>query len=145
VNPLRSLLAILSGLAFISIVVELLEFTLVNAVAGQPLTDPEAYFAVRNQPRILAGKLVYNSLAALLGGYAVAKVAGHAEIAHGGFAAAVQTASLAWGALASDFSRFTPGWMWAALIVLTAPAMMAGAAIRARARRGRGTASEVEP
>jgi hypothetical protein len=87
---------------------------------------------------------VYNTLAAVLAGYVVAKIAGHAEWAHAGVAAAVQTASLVWAALASEYAPFTPGWMWASLVVLTAPAMLAGAAVRARAARLQTPSAEVE-
>jgi hypothetical protein len=142
VNPVRSLLAVLGGIALISLVVEPLEFTLVNATASQPVTDMAGYFAVRNQPGILAAKLVYNTLAALLGGYMAARIAGHAELAHAAFAGAVQTASLLWAAFASEYASFTPGWMWGALIVLTGPAMVAGAAIRARAVRAQAASRE---
>lgn len=132
-SPIRSLLAVLGGIALVSLLVEPLEFTLVGAVAGGAVTDIDAYFAVRNRPWMLAAKLVYNTAAALLGGYMVAKIAGHAEMAHTGLAAAVQTAALIWGATASEYAPYTPAWMWVMLILLTGPAMLAGGAIRARA------------
>ena len=132
-NPLRSVVAVLGGIAVVSLVVEPLEFTLVNAVADAPIEDAAGYFAVRNLPGILAAKLVYNSLAAMLGGYMAAKIARRAEIAHGAAAAVLQTAALIWGMTASEFADQTPMWMWVALVVLTGPAMVAGATIRARA------------
>ncbi len=118
-----------------SIVVETLEFTLVNAVAGGGITDMAGYFAVRNQPAILGAKLVYNSLAAVLGGYMTAKVAGQREMLHAGVAALAQTAALIWGFTAGEYAAFTPAWMRIALVLLTGPAMLAGASIRARAAR----------
>jgi len=144
VNPVRSLLAIIGGIALISLVVEPLEFTLVNAVAGQPIPDLAGYFEVRNRGGILAAKLVYNTLAAVLGGYMTAKIAGERELAHAGLAAAVETAMLVWTALAGEYAHFTPGWMWGALIVLTGPAMMAGASVRARAARVETRSTEVQ-
>ena len=118
-----------------SIVVETLEFTLVNAAAGGAITDMAGYFAVRNQPGILGAKLVYNSLAASLGGYMTAKVAGVREMMHAGVAALAQTAALIWGFTAGEYAGFTPIWMRIALVLLTGPAMLAGASIRARAAR----------
>lgn len=132
-NPLRSLIAVLGGIALISLIVEPLEFTLVNAVADQPIADMAAYFAIRNRPGMLAAKLVYNTLAALLGGYMTAKIAGATEMTHAAVAAAAQTAALIWGFTASEFAPYTPVWMRVALVLLTGPAMMAGAIIRKQA------------
>ncbi len=125
----------LGGIGLVSIVVETLEFTLVNAVAGGTILDMAGYFAVRNRPVILGAKLVYNTLAAVLGGYMTAKVAGTREMAHAGVAALVQTAALIWGFTAGEYAAFTPAWMRIALVLLTGPAMLAGASIRARAVR----------
>lgn len=132
-NPLRSIVAILGGVLLISVVVEVLEFTLVNARAGGAIRDMPGYFAVRNQPMMLAAKLGYNTFAAVLGGYMTAKVAGHQEMLHGVVAALLQTAALIWGFTAGEYAAFTPVWMRVALVLLTGPAMMAGALIRARA------------
>ena len=129
----RSVIAVIGGVALISLVVESLEFTLVNAVADEEVLDLAGYFAVRNQPAVLGAKLVYNTLAALLGGYMTAKIAGTAEMTHGGVAALVQTAALVWGFTAGEYASFTPLWTRIALVLLMGPAMMAGAAIRARA------------
>ena len=132
---IRSLIAILGGIGLISLVAEVLEFTLVGAAAGGPLPDLDAYFAVRNRPSILGAKLVYNTVAAVLGGYMTAKIAGRHEMAHARIAALVQTAALIYGFTAGEFAAYTPVWMRAALIVLTGPAMLAGATIRTRAAR----------
>lgn len=134
-NFIRSLVAILGGIGLISIVAELLEFTLVAAAAGGPLTDLDAYFAIRNRPSILGAKLVYNTVAAILGGYVTARIAGRHEMEHARIAALVQTAALIYGFTAGEYASFTPPWMRLALIMLTAPAMLAGAMIRARAAR----------
>jgi hypothetical protein len=133
VSPIRSIVAVLGGILLVSVVVEVLEFTLVNARAGGAITDMSEYVAVRNQPVMLAAKLVYTSLAAVLGGYMTAKVAGRQELLHGGVAALAQTAALIWGFTAGDYAAFTPVWMRVALVALIGPAMVAGASIRARA------------
>jgi hypothetical protein len=132
-NPLRTALAVIGGVALISFIVEPLEFTLVNAVAEEPVRDMAGYFAVRNTPAMLAGKMVYNTLAALLGGYITAKIAGAEEMKHGALAAAVQTTALVWGFTAGEYASFTPVWMRMALVVVTGPAMLAGAWVRAQA------------
>jgi hypothetical protein len=101
------------------------------------------YFDVRNRPAILGAKLVYNSLAAVLGGYMTARLAGVEEMKHAGLAAAAQTAGLIWGFTAAEYAAFTPLWMRVTLVLVTGPAMMAGAAIRVHAARA-GASTEVE-
>ncbi|MBI2187709.1 MAG: hypothetical protein HYU37_11435 [Acidobacteria bacterium] len=132
-NPIRSIVAVLGGILLISVVVEVLEFTLVSARAGGAIIDLTGYFAIRNQPVMLAAKLVYNTLAAMLGGYMIAKVAGTREMLHGGVGALLQTAAFAWGFTVGEYAAFTPVWMRVVLVALTGPAMLAGASIRARA------------
>ena len=132
-NPIRSLGAVLGGLGVISLVVEALEFTLVTAASGGRVTDMAQYFAIRNQTGILAAKLVYNTVAAILGGYVTARVAMADEMRHAAAAAAAQTVALIWGFTAGEFASYTPIWMRIALVILMGPAMMVGAAVRARA------------
>ena len=132
---IRSIVAVLGGIGLISIVVEALEFSLVNAVAGGAITDMQGYFAVRNQPGILIAKLGYNSVGGVLGGYLTAKVSGRQEMQHAWAAAILQTAGLVWGFTGGEFAAFTPVWMRIALVLLTGPAMLVGASIRARAVR----------
>jgi hypothetical protein len=134
-DVIRTIVAVLGGIGLLSIVVEVLEFTLVSAVAGAPPTDLAGYFAVRNQPAILTAKLGYNSVGAVLGGYLTARVAGRQEMLHGWMAAIVQTAALIFGFTIGEFAGFTPIWMRIALVVTTGPAMLLGASIRARAAR----------
>jgi hypothetical protein len=134
VNPIRSVIAVMGGIAVISLVVEALEFTLVTAVSGGSIADMSGYFAVRNRPTILTAKVAYNTLAAVLGGYVTAKIAGTHELIHSGVAALIQTGALIWGFTAGEYASFTPAWMRIALVVLTGPAMMAGGMIRARAQ-----------
>ncbi|MBI4888723.1 MAG: hypothetical protein HY824_16615 [Acidobacteria bacterium] len=135
-NPIRSIIAVLGGLAVVSLVTESLEFTLVTAASGGTVADMAGYFQVRNRPAILAAKLVYNTLAGVLGGYMTAKVAGARELRHGVVVAVVQTAALIWGFTAGEYAAFTPAWMRVALLLLTGPAMVAGASVRAKAVGG---------
>jgi hypothetical protein len=135
VEVIRSIIAVLGGIGLLSIVVEVLEFSLVNAVAGGTITDMQGYFAVRNQPAILTAKLGYNSVGAILCGNLTARDACRQEMRHAWVAAFVQTAALIWGFTGSAYAEFTPGWMRIALVLLTGPAMLVGASIRARAAR----------
>ena len=132
-NPFRSIIAVLGGIGLVALVSEALEFTLVTAASGGSITDLAGYFEVRNRPMILAAKLVYNSVAAILGGYITARVAGSREMLHAGAAAAIQTMALIWGFTAGEYASFTPVWMRIALVLLTGPAMLLGASVRAKA------------
>lgn len=131
---LRGIVGVLAGIAVISIVVETLEFTLVSALAAGAIDDMDGYFAVRNQPGVLAAKVVYNTLAAVLGGYVTAKIAGASEMKYASVAASLQTFALIYGMKGSEYGPFTPTWMWVVLILLTGPAILLGAAVRAQAR-----------
>jgi hypothetical protein len=134
VTPIRSIIAVLGGIGVISLVVEALEFTLVTAVSGGSIADMSGYFAVRNRPTILTAKVVYNTLAAVLGGYITAKIAATRELVHTAVAAVIQTLALIWGFTAGEYAGFTPAWTRIALVLLTGPAMMAGGMIRAKAQ-----------
>ena len=142
-NPIRSLGAVLGGLGVISLVAELLEFSLVTAVSGGRVTDMSQYFAVRNQTGILAAKLVYSTVAAILGGYVTARVAMVDEMRHAAAAAAAQTVALIWGFSGGEFAAATPMWVRIALVVLMGPAIMVGAAVRARAALAEAAATDV--
>lgn len=145
INPVRSVIAVLGGIVLITLLVEPLEFVLVNATASQPVTDIAGYFAVRNQPGILAAKLVYNTAAAVLGGYMVARIAGYAELWHASGTALIQVVALGGNVFGGgEYAQYTPGWMWVALAVLSAPAIIAGAWVRARAVRAAGVIAEDE-
>jgi hypothetical protein len=132
-SPIRSIIAVLGGMGLFALVTETLESTLVSAAAGGSISDMAAYFAVRNRPVILAAKLLYNTLAAILAGYMTAKIAGRRELLHAAVVAIVQTMALVWGFTAGEYASFTPVWMRVALVLTTGPAMMLGASIRARA------------
>jgi hypothetical protein len=94
---IRSIIAVLGGIGLFALVTETLEFTLVTAAAGGAISDMAAYFAVRNRPVILAAKLLYNTLAAILAGYMTAKIAGLRELLYAALVAIVQTMALVWG------------------------------------------------
>ena len=134
-NPVRSIVAVLCGIVLVSVVVEVLEFTLVNARAGGRITDMPGYFAVLNRPGMTAARFAYNAVAAFLGGYLTARIAGHREMLHGAIAAVMKSGALIWGFTAGEYATFTPLPVRVALVLLTAPAMIAGSALRAAAAR----------
>ena len=136
-NPIRSIIAVLGAFGLVALVTEALEFTLVSAVSGGSITDMAQYLAIRNRPGMLAAKIAYTGVAGILGGYMAAKVAGTREMLHGGLAAAFQTLTLLWGFTAGEFAASMPLWARAAIVLVTGPAMIAGAAIRARAAAAR--------
>ena len=134
-NWLRSFVAVVVGLGVISIVVRALEFTLFNALAPGPIATMNDYFAIQNQPGVRAAKLVYTTVAGVLGGYLTARIAEFHEVRHAVALAAIETAALAWGFTQGEFASYTPVWLRASLVLFTGPAIIAGATIRARAAR----------
>jgi hypothetical protein len=132
---MQNLLGLLVGMGVFRLVVAVLETALVGAVSDGAVTSEAEYFTVRNQPAMLAAALAYNSAAAFLGGYVMAKLAGARDLMLGGIGATVQTAILVWGFTAGEYADWTPVWARFALVLLIGPAMVVGAAVRARAAR----------
>jgi hypothetical protein len=132
VRLLRSVLAVVTGLVLISVIVESIEFGLVTLVNRGVTTDPAIYFGVRNQPAILAAKLVYNSAAALAGGWVAAWLARRAPLAHGTVLAVIQTVAFVWALANPELRRSTPDWMWTCLIVLTFAGIIVGSLLQGR-------------
>src|SRR5215510_11128244 len=97
-NTTRGLVAVIGGLAVTRLLVQLLEVTLVNALAGQqPLQTAEDFAAVLNAPAIMVARLLYTGVAATLGGYMVARIALHDPMRYTVIAAALQAIVLIWG------------------------------------------------
>lgn len=135
---LRSIFAVFAGLVLISVIVEPLEFGLVTLVNGEVTTDPDIYFRVRNTPAFLATKVVYNTAAAIVGGWVAARLAPRAPMAHGLVLAVIQTVAFGWALVTPALRRSTPDWMWACLIVVTFAGIMTGSRLqrhRALAKR----------
>ena len=84
---------------------------------------------------MLAAALGYHSAAAFLAGYVVAKIAGAGDVMLAGVWAAVQTAALIRAFTAGEYAAYTSAWTRLALVALTGPAIVAGAAVRVRAGR----------
>ena len=127
---LRSIFAVFAGLVLISVIVEPLEFGLVTLANGEVTTDPDIYFRVRNTPALLATKVVYNTAAAIVGGWVAARLAPRAPMAHGLVLAVIQTVAFGWAFVTPALRRSTPDWMWACLIVVTFAGIMTGALLQ---------------
>jgi hypothetical protein len=134
INPLRSAVAVLGGLLMLFVLGQILELVLVRTAASAPLQNIEEYMAVRSRPAVLGGLVASQVVASLLAGYMTAKVAGVAEMAHAALAAALQTILFTWGFTVGENADLTPVWMRMAIVLVTAPAMLAGASVRAKAR-----------
>lgn len=129
---LRSVASVIVGVVLTSLIVEPLEFGLVALLNGAPVTDPDTYLAIRNQPAFLAAKLVYNGLGGIAGGYAAALVAGRRPVLHAGVAAALQGALLLFAASDPMMRLSTPLWAWIGIGVTTPAGLLLGGWLRAR-------------
>ena len=143
-NPVRSVVAVIAGAALISFIDRTLEQILVRAIADVPPVNEATYLAVRNRPAVLVATLVTHALAATLSGYIVAKIAGRDEMRHAIAAAVVLTIGYAF-AFMSDNVMLPPVWVRVAMLVVTAPALLAGASIRAQARSIQAEADDMRP
>jgi len=130
----RSILAIMSGLFLLSLVAEGIELAVVTALHGSFTQDQALYFGIRNRPAVLGAKLVYNTGAAFLAGYAAAWVAGRAAVLHGTILAIIQLALFVWGMAFSEFAGTTPLWAWLTLVPLMAAGILLGAFVQNRQR-----------
>jgi hypothetical protein len=129
----RSVIAVLGGIVVISFLTQLLEVPLVNVLASEPIVDMNGYLAARNKPIVHAGLLMIAALTGLLSGYLVAKIAGEYEVRHAVVTAAVQTALLIRGFGDPVAAATLPAWVKVSLVLVTVPAMLLGAVVRARA------------
>ena len=132
-NRLRSAAAVIGGALLILFMHGTLEQTLVRAIANGPVTNEAAFVAVRNRPVVLTLTIVTLALASTLAGYIVAKIAGAHEVRHAIGTAIVMTSIYA-VAFAGDNAMLPPVWVRVAMLIVTPPALMAGASIRAQAR-----------
>ncbi len=131
----RSIIGVLGGIVIISFLSQMLELPLVNLFAPAPIADMNEYLAARNQTPIHAAMLGIAAITGLLAGYLVAKIAGQYEVAHAAFAAVLQTLLLVRSYATADPATALPPWLEVALVIVTVPAMLLGAAVRARAAK----------
>ena len=130
---LRSGAAVIAGALLILFVHGTLEQTLVRAIADGPITSEAAFVAVRNRPVVLVLTIVTLVLASTLAGYIVAKIAGAHEVRHAAGAAVIMTGIYA-AAFFGGNVMLPPVWVRVAMVIVTPPALVAGASVRAQAR-----------
>lgn len=119
----RLILGVIVGLMAITFVAELIEFSTVKLVSGKSFAElssnQEVYFEIRNQWGILVFKILYNFVAAMVGGYLVTWIAkSYATIGLYSLMG-IQTLSLIWTGFLSELSDTGPLWMWIALLIVT--------------------------
>ena len=141
---MRGIIGALGALVVYRTITQVIELTVVASFGGIP-PDDVSFFEIRNRPAILAAKMAYSSLGAVLAGYVAAKVAGEREMYYGSLAALLLTAQLVWLFLGDEYAHFTPVWMRAFLVLTTGPAMLIGAMVRARARVAQDAADAATP
>jgi hypothetical protein len=129
----RSAAAVLAGAILLGFIDQTLERVLVSALADAPPTDQATYLAVRNRPVVLVITLITHAFAATLAGYILAKIAGAHEVRHAVAAAAVLIVIYA-SAFMNPNVLLPPVWVRVAMLIITPPALVAGASIRAQAR-----------
>ena len=131
-SPIRTIIAVLGTTVILRLLGQSLELALVEMTADA--TTLEAYFAARNQPAVLAGVIVSQIVASLLAGYVGAKIAGIAEVAHIGFAGVIQVLIFVYEFTRGGNPGMYPLWVQLTMPLVTLPALIAGASIRAKAR-----------
>ena len=87
--------------------------------------------------------MVTHALASLLTGYVLAKLAGKSEVQHAAATAALFTVAMI-GASAKPNVMLPPVWMRMVMLLITPPALIAGAYVRGQARMIREERNEVE-
>jgi hypothetical protein len=132
---IKSVIAVLGGMVLVYFLGGILEGPLVGWLGSERPTTMEQLMAVRNEPAVLAGRIAVAGAVGLLAGYVVAKIAGGHELAHAAVSAALQAFMLLRAFAADPPAAAAPMGMRMAMVAVTAGAMIAGAAIRARAAR----------
>lgn len=143
----RSAAAVAAAVMLLNFMDATLGQVLVSALAETPPTDEASFLAVRNRPGVLAATVVIHALAALLVGYVLGKIAGRQEVRHAIIASAVVLILYA-VAFAGDNPMLPPLWVRAGLLLVTPPALVAGAYVRGEARTVRdetGDSRDKEP
>jgi hypothetical protein len=137
---LISALAILAGLFLITLLTEGIEMLVVVMSSDKPLSeltqDPAEYFAVRNQPANIALKLVYNTIAAFIGGYVCAGIGRWRPFTHTLVLAGIQTLGFVYGMTFSEYANTSPVWLWLTLMILTVVAILSAGYLRKKRKDG---------
>lgn len=126
---LRSVFALFVGMATITFLTESIEYGLVAWVNGGIPDETGRYWEVRNGGLFLSAKMVYNTLAAVVGGWLTARIVGWRPGLHGVVLASLQTGGFVYALLSPSLRETGPLWMWLALIPLTIAGIAVGSMI----------------
>ena len=129
----RSVAVVVLGLLLLGFIDQTLEKTLVQVMAQDQIKDEAAYLAVRNRPMVLMLTVISHGFAALLTGYVLGKLAGTREVQHAAGTAGLFTVAMI-GASSAPNVMLPPMWVRLAMLLITPPALMAGAYVRGQAR-----------
>jgi len=131
-----SILAVVVGLAIITLLTEIIEMLVISVSSEKSLTElasnQSEYFAIRNQPLNIGLKLFYNTLAAFVGGYICALIAKKQSMKHCIALAFIQTAGFIYGMTLSEYADTTPLWLWFSLLILTVAGILLGGNFRSK-------------
>lgn len=130
---LRLVGSVVLGTLLLNFMDATLQRVLVFAVSEQPPADEASFLAVRNDPLVSGLWVVTHVFAAALVGYVIARIARAHEVRLAGIAALLLTVQYV-AAMLSGTNQLPPGWVIPAMIVLTPPALVGGAYVRAEAR-----------
>lgn len=127
----RAILAVIAGILLAYGLPWLLERVLVESTAGRNLYTAGDYYMVRNTGGIIAARLAMAVFLSVLAGHVAARVAGDDMVRTVSISAAALTVMLISEFTVGEFAWGTPIWMRVALVVITGPAMVLGAYVRA--------------
>ena len=121
-KTMRMLVGVVLGMLTMTVVAESIEFAIVSVMLGKSFdylsTHQAEYFAARNQTGVLIAKMLYNSIAAIAGGYVTTWVARHQVRTGVALMIGIQVSALVWGGFFSALAETGPQWMWLALILV---------------------------
>jgi hypothetical protein len=119
---IRVVLGIIIGLLVITIVAEVIEFTLVKSVSGTSFealqADEQEYFNVRNRTWILISKVFYSLIAGIFGGYITTWISKEKAKIAIYILLFFQIVFLIWAGFISELSETGPLWMWGYLLII---------------------------
>ena len=130
-NLVRSAAAIVAGILLAYGLPWLLERVLVESLAGRNLQSAAEYYAIRNTGGVIAARLLMAVFLSILAGHTAARIAKDDAVRTVAIAAAALSMMLMWEFTGGEFASATPVWMRVALVLITGPAMVFGAYVRA--------------
>lgn len=118
----RLILSIVLSLILITLLVEMIEFSIVALVSGQSFSevpqDQEAYFSLRNQTTILIAKPIYTFIVAFMVSYLGSKFLLQYRISFFITLAIIQSTGILYGAFLSEYKNSLPLWYWLLLLLV---------------------------